>query len=204
MTSRTRLAATGGTLALALALALAGCAGSSSTTNSPSPEPTARVSEVPATYNDADVQFAQMMIIHHRDAIEMAEMAPERTTDPDVLALAGAIAAAQGPEIDLMTSWLQDWGAEVPAEGASMAPMDHGDDMPGAMSDAQMSQLDAARDAGFDAAFLTLMIGHHEGALDMAEDQLNNGANPEALDLAEAIAADQAAQIRQMEQMIGS
>jgi len=202
MTSRTRLAAAGGTLALALALA--GCAGSSSTTDGPTPEPTAQVSEVPATHNDADVQFAQMMIVHHRDAIAMAEMAPERTTDPEVLALAGAIAAAQGPEIDLMTGWLQDWGAEVPAEGASMAPMDHGEIMPGAMSDAQMSQLDAARDAEFDAAFLTLMIGHHEGALDMAEDQLNNGLDPEALDLAEAIVADQAAQIRQMEQMLGS
>jgi len=134
----------------------------------------------------------------------MAEMAPERTTDPDVLALAGAIAAAQGPEIDLMTSWLQEWGAEVPAEGASMAPMDHGETMPGAMSDAQMSQLDAARDAEFDAVFLTLMIGHHEGALDMAEDQLNTGMDPAARDLAEAIMTDQAAQIRQMEQMLGS
>jgi uncharacterized protein (DUF305 family) len=203
MMSRTRLAAAGG--ALALGLALAGCAGSNNTTDdTPTAEPTAQLSPVSPTHNDADVAFAQMMIVHHRDAIEMAEMAPERSADPEVLALAGAIAAAQGPEIDVMTGWLQDWGAEVPVDGSPMQPMEHGDVMPGAMSDAQMAQLEASDGEAFDAAFLTLMIGHHQGAIDMAQDEIIDGADPAALDLAQAIATAQAAEITQMEQMLGS
>jgi len=103
-----------------------------------------------------------------------------------------------------MTRWLQDWGAEVPVDGSPMQPMEHGDVMRGAMSDAQMAQLEASDGAAFDAAFLTLMIGHHQGAIDMAQDELADGADPAALDLAEVIATAQAAEITQMEQMLGS
>ena len=205
LTTRTRVALVGATL---LALTAAGC-------SDPAPvdpgtiEPTASstspsTSEDDAAFNEADVAFAQMMIIHHRDAVDMARMAPERTTDPDVLALADAIAAAQQPEIDLMSGWLEGWVAEVPPEGSSMAPMEHGETMPGAMSEDQMSELEGSRDAAFDTAFLTLMIGHHEGAIEMAEDVLATGANPAALALAQQIIATQSAEIDTMRELLGS
>lgn len=199
MSSPTRLAAFAGALVLGFALSACGGASTPAGTSGPSPV----VGEIPA-HNDADVRFAQMMIVHHRDAIEMAEMAPARTTDRDVQVLAADIAAAQGPEIDLLVGWLEDWGAEIPDEHAGMAPMEHGDVMPGAMSDAQMAQLEAAKGAQFDTAFLTMMIDHHQGAIEMAQEELAAGADPAALELADAIVTDQSAQIAEMERMLGS
>ena len=205
LTTRTRVALAGATL---LALTAAGC--SAATPVDPgTADPTASSTSTSeaaddAAFNEADVAFAQMMIIHHRDAVDMARMAPERTTDPDVLALADAIAAAQQPEIDLMSGWLEDWDAEVPPEGSAMAPMEHGETMPGAMSEDQMAQLEGSRDAAFDAAFLTLMIGHHEGAIEMAEDELADGADPAALALAQQIITTQSAEIDAMRELLGS
>lgn len=204
LTARTRVALAGATL---LALTAAGCSAAApadpGTADPPAPSSASEAAD-DATFNEADVAFAQMMIIHHRDAVDMARMAPERTTDPDVLALADAIAAAQQPEIDLMSGWLEGWDAELPPEGSSMAPMEHGETMPGAMSEDQMAQLEGSRDAAFDAAFLTLMIGHHEGAIEMAEDELADGVDPAALALAQQIITTQSAEIDAMRELLGS
>ena len=181
MTTRTRT--TTAALALALALsALTACASAEETsagsgsTSSPDAEADG--------HNQADVDFAQMMIVHHRGALAMTEM-------------------VEGPEIDTMTSWLEDWDEDVP-EGTdmSMGGMDHGDTMPGMMTDEQMDDLGGADGTGFDEMFLTMMIEHHEGAVEMSETELDEGQFPDALTLAESIIESQTAEIAEMQAML--
>lgn len=162
-----------------------------------------------STFNDADVEFAQQMIVHHRGAIEMAQMAQQRSEDPEVKALASDIEQAQGPEIETMTGWLRSWDAEVPED---MSEMEHGSgsmegsmsQMPGMMSEEQRNQLGQASGDEFDQMFLQMMIEHHQGAIEMAQAEQANGENDKALDLAEQIEADQQAEIETMRKMLES
>lgn len=183
MTVRARAAAVATTLALALALV--GCGG-----------------EQGPAHNDADVEFAQMMIIHHEGAVEMADLALERAEDGQVLDLARDISAAQGPEIELMTSWLTAWDEPVTPE----AGHDHGDhggmEMEGMDHASAMAELDGLDGTAFDRRFLELMISHHEGAVVMAEAELADGENDEALDLAQQIIDDQTAEIAAMTELL--
>ncbi|MFG1846505.1 DUF305 domain-containing protein [Micromonospora carbonacea] len=157
-----------------------------------------------AAFGDADVMFAQMMIPHHRQAVEMAELAETRAADPEVKRLAAAIKAAQAPEIATMTGWLTGWGRPVPSpapgHGHDMPEMDH--EMPGMMSEADMAKLAGARGVGFDRQFLTMMIAHHEGAIAMAREELAEGANPAAKALAQQIATSQQGEIDQMRKIL--
>jgi uncharacterized protein (DUF305 family) len=153
-----------------------------------------------ATFNDADVMFAQMMIVHHQEAVEMAAMADGRAASTEVKDLAGKIKAAQQPEIDTMTGWLTAWGkAPMPDKTGGM---DHGGAMPGDMSDADMAALHDAKGAAFDKQFLTLMVKHHEGAIEMAQEQVDKGSNPQAKALAAKIVTDQQAEIATMKQIL--
>lgn len=153
-------------------------------------------------HNDADTQFAQMMIVHHEGAIDMADLVADRSTSPEVLALGERIADAQGPEIDLMTGWLETWGEEAPAE-MPMEGMDHGGmDMDGTDPDEAMAELEGLEGDAFDDRFLELMIAHHEGAIEMAQDELADGEAPEALELAQAIIDAQEAEITEMEELL--
>ncbi|GIF16332.1 DUF305 domain-containing protein [Actinoplanes teichomyceticus] len=154
---------------------------------------------VPAagTHNDADVAFAQQMIPHHRQAVEMAAMADGRAGDARVTALAGQIRAAQQPEIDTMTGWLTAWGAPAPSAGDTMGDMHH-DAMPGGMSESDMTALHNAKGAEFDKQFLTMMIEHHEGAVEMARTETAQGADPQAKALAQKIITAQQAEIATM------
>jgi uncharacterized protein (DUF305 family) len=158
-----------------------------------------------AAFNAMDVAFAQGMIPHHAQAVEMAEMALAISTDPTVRALAEKVKAAQDPEITLMTSWLEAWGQSVPDRNG---PMGHdgtgpgGMMMSGMMSEAEMAQLGAARGGEFDRMFLEMMIRHHEGAVQMAQQQLADGKYPPAKDLARAIMAAQQAEIDQMRALL--
>lgn len=202
MTMPTRAVASGATVLLLIGLA--GCARSSNPADAdhtPAPSPVQDVATL--AVGTADVEFAQMMIVHHRDALTMAAMAEARTTNPAIRDLASRITAAQGPEIDLMASWLQTWGAEVPMD-SEMDPMAHGETMPGEMSDAQMTALADATGADFDSRFLGLMIEHHSGAVLMAEDMLEAGSDPEALALAQQIAAIQMLEIEEMRALLGA
>jgi uncharacterized protein (DUF305 family) len=154
-----------------------------------------------AVFNDADVIFAQMMIEHHRQAIEMAELAGTRAGDPEVTSLAEKIKAAQQPEIDTMTGWLSAWGkpAAMPSVSGGMdtGGMSHGP-MPGTMSHADMQKLMDATGADFDKRFLTMMIAHHSGAITMAKQETGQGINPDAKALAGKIISDQQAEITTM------
>ncbi|MBB1513271.1 DUF305 domain-containing protein [Tessaracoccus sp. MC1679] len=160
-------------------------------------------SDVAADHNDQDTTFAQMMIIHHEGAIEMSQLAIEQAETPEVVALAERIAEAQGPEIDEMTAWLNTWGEDV-------SPDDHGGmdmggmDMNGMSQEEMMTQLDGLTGTEFDQAFLEAMIAHHEGAIEMSEQQLADGQNPDAVALAEKIIADQQAEITEMQELLTS
>ena len=184
--------------AVIAALTVAGCGSDTDSNDSPG-----SAGSSDAQFNDADVTFAQSMIPHHEQAVEMATMAQERASSTEVKQLADKIAAAQGPEIDTMTGWLEDWGQEVSSD--SEGGMDHsGSDMSGVMSDDDMESLGAATGAEFDQMFLEMMIEHHTGAIEMAQTEQQDGENPDAIALAEKIEADQTAEIAQMQDLLGS
>ncbi|GAA3276822.1 DUF305 domain-containing protein [Dactylosporangium vinaceum] len=150
-----------------------------------------------AAFNAADVMFAQMMIPHHRQAVQMAALAGTRAADAEVKTLAGQIKAAQDPEIQTMTGWLSTWGRPAPAmSGMDMGGMGHA--MPGMMSDADLAKLEAATGKDFDKQFCTMMIAHHQGAIAMAQDEIKQGSNPDAKALAQRIVTAQQAEIDTM------
>lgn len=157
--------------------------------------------EVSTEFNAADLAFTNEMIMHHQQAIEMADLVlDEDGVDPDVVTLAENIKAAQQPEIDLMQSWLEAWGEPTMNTG-DLDGMDHG----GAgmmMSDDDMSALDAANGAEANSLFLEQMIVHHQGAIDMAEQEIENGKNPDAMEIAKKIVDDQTAEIQKMQEML--
>ena len=169
-----------------------------------------------SNHNKQDVAFATDMIPHHAQAVQMAEMAADRADSPEVKALAADIEAAQGPEIERMTGWLQAWGEEVPDTGntsgngmdhdmGSMGGNDDSDnDMPGMMSTSDMDGLEAASGAEFDTMFLKMMIEHHQGAIEMAQTEQNDGENSDAIDLARTIESAQTTEIATMQALLGS
>lgn len=201
-----------GTLALSVATVVSACGDSDTGTAVPA-TPMSAASAVAASepesaaFNDADVTFAQEMIPHHRQASEMAALAPGRAETPEVLDLADAIRATQEPEIETMTGWLVAWGEAVPEDMSGMEGMDHGgtamDDMAGMMSAEEMTALEGATGPDFDQMFLTMMIEHHEGAIEMAEAQQQDGENADAVALAATIAADQSREIQEMQDLLG-
>lgn len=149
----------------------------------------------------ADVMFVQMMIPHHEQAIEMSDMLLAKDgIDPEVAALAQQIKDAQAPEIELMTGWLEEWGMPSHPDMDDMGGMDHGDGM---MSQSDMDALKAAQGDEASRLFLEQMIEHHAGAVDMAEDVVDDGSDPDVRALAETIIQTQTAEIEQMERMLG-
>lgn len=162
----------------------------------------ASVSAVPGAHNAADVTFAQQMILHHRQAVAMAEVAASRAHSQKVKGLAAKIKADQGPEISRMSAWLRAWGQQVPAPTASGMPGMH-HPMPGMMSSGEMAKMMAASGPAFDRLFLTMMIRHHEGAVQMAKTERLHGEYGPARATAQSIIASQTAQIAQMKTLLG-
>ncbi len=199
-----RTAAAAALTLAAAALALAGCADGSGSQSMPgmdhgSSSSPSSSSTVTADFNDADVMFAQMMIPHHQQAVEMADMILNKEgIDPGVLTLASDIKAAQQPEIDQLQSWLDEWGADMP-DMDSMEGMDHGGGM---MSEDDMAALEAATGAEASRLFLEQMTMHHEGAIEMAQDEVDNGQNPDAVEMAQTIVDTQTAEIAQMQELL--
>ena len=150
----------------------------------------------------ADAMFAQMMIPHHEQAVEMSTLAETRASDPRIVALAAEIKGAQQPEIDQMKAWLQEWGVPVmTADDAMGAHMGHG--MSGMLTDEQMSELEAASGTEFDILYAQYMIEHHKGAIEMAQDVVDS-KDPRVAALAQAIIQTQQAEIAQLETTLAS
>ena len=208
--------------ALAASLGLAGCADGSGTSGSASASAQAsetggHTSSSPAAtpapdasadHNDADVVFAQMMIPHHAQAVEMSDIILSKPDVPaDVAALAATLKAAQVPEIETMTGWLDAWNQPTePADGHSGHGKDgHGTDghgMSGMVDEEGLDQLKAAPGAEASRLFLEQMIGHHEGAVDMAKQELSAGKHAGAIQLARDIITAQEAEIAEMKQLL--
>lgn len=197
--------------AFAVTASLTAC--SSSTTDSATAEATA---SAPAMQGSpTDIAFAQSMIPHHQQAIEMSDLAldPQSGASEEVQQLAKQIKAAQDPEIQQMTQWLQNWGAPTAMPGASdaseMADMDHsghdmgGIAMSGMMTDEQMQELEQAQGNEFDQMWLTMMIAHHEGAIAMAE-QAQASNSSQVTTLTEAIISGQAQEITTMQDLLAN
>lgn len=154
-------------------------------------------------HNDADITFAQGMIPHHGQAVVMADMILTNSGNATVKALAEGIKNAQTPEIATLTGWLKGWSATAPnpyEHAGGMSGMNHG----GMMSTEQMNELMKAHGASADKAFLTHMIEHHRGAVDMAETQLAQGQNPQAKALAQTIITSQTAEITTMQNLLNT
>lgn len=152
-----------------------------------------------AEHNDADVAFATEMIPHHAQAVDMAEMVDGKDVDPEVAALASEIEDAQGPEIETMSGWLEDWDEPVPEAGA-MESMD----MTGMMSPQDMADLESAEGAEFQTMWLEMMVEHHQGAIEMAQAEQSEGEASEAIDLAEEIESAQSEEITVMDGLLSS
>ncbi|MET3952638.1 DUF305 domain-containing protein [Arthrobacter sp. UYEF36] len=201
--------------AIAAALALAGCStgpsAPSATSSSPASSasstpgmgqgPGMRSSSAPAAateHNEADTMFAQGMIPHHEQAVEMSEMMLKKQgMDARITALATKIKAAQAPEIEQMTGWLKAWNE--PAQMASGHGM--GDGM---MGDDDLSKLEAAQGTEAAKLFLTGMIAHHQGAVMMAQTEISQGKNAEAIQLSKDIVTAQEAEIKEMQDLLAT
>jgi uncharacterized protein (DUF305 family) len=174
--------------------------GSHSGTAADEPEP---VTPPPgADWNADDAAYLTAMIHHHRQAIEMSELAATRAADPAVRTLADGIGAGQGTEILTMAAWLDSRSLDVPTladiEGGHVAHAT----MPGMLSQDQMADLGAASGASFDELFLTSMVQHHLGAVEMAEHEVAQGLDTVVVDMATEVIAGQTAEIRRMRQLL--
>ena len=165
------------TFAVAIAIALAGCSAGG--------------------HNAADAGFARMMIPHHAQAVQMSDIMLAKNDVPaQVTALAGRIKAAQGPEIEKMTGWLKEWNEPVGMSG------DH--TMNGIVDDEDMTKLESAQSREAARLFLTHMIAHHQGAVAMAQKEGTDGKNADALKLGKDIVTAQKAEIKEMEELLGT
>lgn len=173
-------------------LAISGCTINIGTPSTQDGDNASGQSDV-AGLSSMDIMFAQMMIPHHQQAVDMGTLAETRALSPDVKALAATIKDEQSPEIEQMKAWLS----------AANAPLEMGHDMgmDGMLSDADMTALENAQGADFDRLYLHGMIAHHKGAIQMAE-MVRDSSNPEVKALAEAIIASQTEQITYMESLL--
>lgn len=158
-------------------------------------KPGQRLGDSEARSTGADVRFAEAMIPHHRQALEMAGLAGARTAEPLVTAIADRITTGQGPEITVMTSWLESLGREAPTAhdhkpGYGMATLE------------ELNRLRAARGAAFDSLFLQLMIRHHQGAVRMAGEELRDGTDRAMRKMAQDVVSGQQIEITRMREIL--
>ena len=174
---------------MAAALFLSSCSNPTSdghTDHQQSDEPV--VTGQPAGYNADDVAFATNMIPHHQQAVKLSALVPDRSTNAELIALAQQISAAQRPEIETMKVFLVQWN-ENPDTNSGHAG--HGSTKQGMVDAATMAQLASLKGAEFDKLWLESMIGHHQGAIEMAKAEIANGDNVDAKTLANNIVTTQ-------------
>lgn len=196
--SNIRRAGVPAALLAAGAVLLAGCGAPSGSASDAAPASAVRASSAPsgaaARFNGTDVMFAQMMVPHHGQGIEIVRLASGRATDAELKTLAAAIETTQSAEIQTMAGWLRAWGQ--PSTAAASEHAAHGG-MPGT-SRAEIATLRRATGADFDRKFLNMMIAHQDDAIQMARMEESSGINPEARALAGRIDRSRTAQIQQM------
>ncbi|WP_069763762.1 DUF305 domain-containing protein [Streptomyces sp. LUP47B] len=191
-------------LTVSAVFALAACGGGDDSGSAAS-SPSVSAETSAGAHNTQDVSFAQGMIPHHQQAVEMAELADGRAASAQVKDLAARVEKAQGPEISTMSGWLKAWDEKVPE---SMPGMDHSgmegmDGMAGMMDSADMDKLKKASGKEFDSMFLTMMVEHHKGAVEMATTEKAKGEYKDATAMAGDIVTSQNAEISEMKKLLG-
>jgi len=198
----TRLFALAASSALVALLAACGGPDASTRGDAGNPPSSSTTRGTVANASDSDISFAQLMIPHHQQAVDMADLALSRVTSPEVKELAEQIKAAQGPEIKMMSNWLQGWGAPMEMDevhsGHDMGDMN----MSGMMSDDDMRALADTQGPAFDSLWLEMMIAHHQGAISMAEQVQGSTSNAEVKALAGAVISGQNVEIDAMQQLL--
>ncbi|HEX9832190.1 MAG TPA: DUF305 domain-containing protein [Mycobacterium sp.] len=194
----TRIAAV--LVALFAALVLSSCSSPESRDEHPTTDEPV-ITGQPAGFNADDLAFVTNMIPHHEQAIELAAMAPERSTDSELIALAGQISAAQQPEINALRVFLVQWN-ENPQDNASHGGSQGHGSMQGMVDDATLARLGSLTGTDFDTLWLQSMISHHRGAIEMAKAEVANGQNVDVKRMAQTMIDTQQAEITQMNQML--
>ena len=195
-------AAAASVLALGLAGITACAPGQPAPPQTPPPPSAASAPAQPATavspeHNQADVQFVKMMVPHHQQALRMAEIVLAKPDlNPQVRQMTEKIQREQGPEIEKMQSWLAAWNA-----GPAMS-LEQAQGMQGLLSPDDLAQLERADGTTASTLLLQQMIAHHQGAVSMAQPEIQNGTNPQATELAHSIVQSQQQQIQQMQTML--
>ena len=156
----------------------------------------------------ADVAFATDMIPHHAQALVLVDTTLGRTLDPAIQRVMDGIRGGQTPEIETMSGWLTSWGEPVPETARDHANA-HGDgdggamsDMPGMVSDPDLTRLEQAEGPAYEKLLLELMIGHHEGAIEMSRSEIADGTFQPAQDLSQQIIAAQEREITTMKKLL--
>jgi uncharacterized protein (DUF305 family) len=223
-----------GAAAVAVLVTLGACSNASDTSAGPSSSAGAPSTSESATeaHNDADAMFAQQMIPHHQQAVEMSDMLlSKQGIDPRVLDLAKQIKAAQAPEIEQMQNWLTQWATPtmpgmsgmpghsgMPADSATpgqtdiptqssmpgMSGMPGMPGMEGMMSGNDMAALQNAQGVAAAKLYLTQMVIHHQGAIAMAQTEISAGQYPAAIAMAHSIVTSQQQEIDTMNKILGS
>jgi uncharacterized protein (DUF305 family) len=156
--------------------------------------------------DSVDAGFARDMATHHGQAVQMAQVVRDNTTDPDVRLLAFDIETGQTAQIGQMNGWLQSWNQTPETDIPQMAWMDHtiapGQLMPGMATTAELARLKSLRGKAMDVYFLQLMIRHHKGGLEMAQYGAAHASEAYVLDLAGKIVIGQQNEVVTMEQML--
>lgn len=177
-------------IALLAALAASGCNRSSDHSQATADS---------AAHNRADVVFAVSMIPHHQQGLDLSTLAPDGSTNPQLIKLASGIAAAQGPQIQTLKGFIMQWSEEANTHTGGHADMT----MHGMVDEATMTKLASLKGAEFDTLWLQSMISHHRGAVEMAKTEIDNGVNTGAVTMAHNIVTTQQAEIDQMTKMLG-
>ncbi len=185
-----------GTVLVVLVLGVSGCGQEAEPAAAPPPSST--TSLAPSAPNDADVMFAQMMVAHHGQGIEIARLAATRAGHPDVKTLAAAVETTQTAERQTMAGWLRTWGKPPTADAGTHAA--HGG-MPGT-SNIEIRSVKAKSGDDFDRAFLNMLIAHQDDAIQMARSETAGGAHAHAKAMADRIDKSRSAQITQMLAML--
>lgn len=145
-----------------------------------------------------DKEFVANMIVHHENAMNMAELALAAAQHQEIKDLASNINASQGKEVADMRNWQIKWGYP-PTSGHSMTGMEEAGHSMEGMGDMNEALI-GLEGTAFDKKFLELMIEHHQGAIDMAKPAATNALHQEVKDLAQVIIDAQTKEINQMKQ----
>jgi uncharacterized protein (DUF305 family) len=186
--------------AVAAALFLSSCSSPADGHTEPKKSDEPVITGQPAGFNADDVAFATNMIPHHKQAVDLSAMVPDRSTNTELVALARQIAAEQQPEIDVMKVFLVQWNENPDTNSGHSG---HPTTMAGMVDAATMTKLQSSSGAEFDKLWLESMISHHQGAIEMSKAEIANGDNVDAKALANEIVTAQEAEIGQMKQMLG-